>query len=355
MMFLLGTVKFSLEPITEILIEVVIGSLVILVTWFILSRKKCAIHNPCSSRTGMEVNRITHRKSNDGIGLVFFGKGEKEFEMDQLFASQAEVLGKGTFGCTYKANLEGKDALVIKRLKTRPRAFGKEKIDDLGGMVHENLLPLKAYYHGEDETLLISDFMPMGSLSRFLQGRTSISLNWHVRRKIAYGVARGIEYLHSQGPNVCHGNLRSSNIFLTNSFDARVSEFGIAQLLPAESKLNCIAVYRAPELANANNTVSQKADVYSFGVVLLELLTGKPPKHGVSEDLPKWVISMFQEKPIIDVFDQKLLTNQDMEIEEQMFLILQLAICCTFQYPKNRPSIAVVANRIRDICYSGSS
>ncbi|XP_057459388.1 probable inactive receptor kinase RLK902 isoform X4 [Actinidia eriantha] len=175
------------------------------------------------------------------------------------------------------------------------------------------------------------------------------NLSWQVRHIMAYGVARGIEYLHSQGPESFHGNIRSSNVLLTHSFDAPVSDYGIAQLLSPDPKLNYFVGDRAPEVSNVHK-VSQKADVYSFGVLLLELLTGKAPNQTL--DLPKWVRLMVQEKPLFVMFDQKLLEFHD--IEEEMFQMLQLAICCTFQYPNNRPSIAVVVNRIREICYSGS-
>ena len=55
----------------------------------------------------------------------------------------------------------------------------------------------------------------------------------------------------------------------------------------------------------ASMKFSQKSDVYSCGVLLLELLTGKDPLGVLPEDLdlPKWVRSMLQEKPITDMFD----------------------------------------------------
>ncbi|GFY99634.1 SNARE-like superfamily protein [Actinidia rufa] len=87
-----------------------------------------------------------------------------------------------------------------------------------------------------------------------------------------------------------------------------------------------------PKLLNVHK-VSQKADVYSFGVLLLELLTGNAPNQAV--DLPKWVRLAVREKTLFVMFDQKLLEFND--IEEEMFQILQPAICCAFQYSNYRP------------------
>ena len=98
-------------------------------------------------------------------------------EQDLLRAS-AEVLGKGTFGTTYKAVMEDGPVVAVKRLKdvTVSEKEFKEKIDGVGMMDHENLVPLRAYYYSRDEKLLVHDYMPMGSLSAILHGELSLNL-----------------------------------------------------------------------------------------------------------------------------------------------------------------------------------
>lgn len=182
-------------------------------------------------------------------------------------------------------------------------------------------------------------------------GRTP--LNWETRSTIALGAARGIAYLHSQGPTSSHGNIKSSNILLTKSFEPRVSDFGLAYLALPTSTPNRVSGYRAPEVTDARK-VSLKADVYSFGVMLLELLTGKAPTHSsLNEegvDLPRWVQSVVQEEVNTDVFDMELLRYQN--VEEEMVNLLMLALECTAQYPDKRPSMDVVASKIQEICHS---
>ncbi|CAK9150324.1 unnamed protein product [Ilex paraguariensis] len=314
----------------------------------------------CNERSKLESRILgtemaeSSTENSKAEGLVFFGNVVSGFGLHELLSSDAEILGKGTFGKSYKANLEGRDAVVVKRLRVvcPDREFA-EKAEELGRMVHENLLPIRGYCWNRKERLILFDYMPMRSLSFLLHGdggAAKTPLSWEVRGSIAYGVARGIEYLHARGPNVCHGNLKSSNIFLTDNYDVRLSDFGIAQLVSPYHNVSLMAGYRAPEVTNAQE-VSQKADVYSFGVLLLELLTGTPPIDSLSRntgvDLPNFVRSMFQQKPIIDLFDYKLLRNEN--IGEQMVQMLQLAICCTFQYTHKRPSIAAVTNRIKEI------
>ncbi|MCD9637800.1 hypothetical protein HAX54_021304 [Datura stramonium] len=292
----------------------------------------------------------------DGKSLVFFGKMAKNFNLDDLLKASAEVLGKGTFGTAYKAALESGITLVVKRLRdvTVPEKEFREKIEDVGKLNHENLVPLRAYYYSRDEKLLVYDYVPMGSLSALLHGNKGAGrtpLNWETRARIALGAAHGIAYLHAQGPSVSHGNIKSSNILLTKSYEARVSDFGLAQLVGPSSTPNRVAGYRAPEVTDPRK-VSQKADVYSFGVLLLELLTGKAPTHSVMNeegvDLPRWVQSVVREEWTAEVFDLELLRYQN--VEEDMVQLLQLAVDCTAQYPDRRPLMAEVTSRVEELC-----
>ncbi|XP_019185623.1 PREDICTED: probable inactive receptor kinase At1g48480 isoform X2 [Ipomoea nil] len=296
-----------------------------------------------------------------GKSLVFFAKAPgRNYDLDDLLKASAEVLGKGTFGTAYKAVLDAGITLVVKRLRdvTVPEKEFREKIEEVGKMNHANLVPLRAYYYSRDEKLLVYDYITMGSLSALLHGNKGASrtpLNWETRTSIALGAARGISHLHSQGQSISHGNIKSSNILLTKSYDARVSDFGLAQLVGPSSTPTRVDGYRAPEVTDPRK-VSQKADVYSFGVLLLELLTGKAPTHALSNeegvDLPRWVQSVVREEWTSEVFDLELLRYQNV-VEEDMVQLLQLAVNCTAQYPDKRPSMAEITARIEDLCRPG--
>ncbi|KAK7372324.1 hypothetical protein VNO80_05700 [Phaseolus coccineus] len=373
--------KLSGGAIAGIVIGSVFGLLLILLLLFFLCRKRSG-KNDGSVSTGKrdvegEVSREKSVESgNSGSAvagsveksevqssgggdksLVFFGNVNRVFSLDELLRASAEVLGKGTFGTTYKATLEMGVSVAVKRLKdvTATEREFREKIEQVGKMVHHNLVPLRGYFFSRDEKLVVYDYMPMGSLSALLHANGGVGrtpLNWETRSAIALGAARGIAYIHSHGPTSSHGNIKSSNILLTKSFEARVSDFGLAYLALPTSTPNRVSGYRAPEITDARK-VSQKADVYSFGIMLLELLTGKAPAHSSLNDegvdLPRWVQSVVQGEWNTDVFDMELLRYQS--VEEEMVKLLQLALECTAQYPDKRPSMDVVESKIEEICH----
>lgn len=180
-----------------------------------------------------------------------------------------------------------------------------------------------------------------------MTGMSNPSLSLETRCRVAVGVASGIEYLHSVGSGTVHGNIRSSNVFIAEDYEARVSEFGLARLVASGSSLNG---YRAPEVLDTR-VGSQKADVYGLGVLLLELLTGREPDGILTEEgvaLPDWVQTVVEEKGTAAVIDPSLIGRE--ESEDQVVELLLVALSCTSRQPSGRPSAADVVRRLRKIC-----
>nr|CAD1832574.1 unnamed protein product [Ananas comosus var. bracteatus] len=334
--------------------------------------------------------------------LVFFGgpasAGAAVFDLEDLLRASAEVLGKGTFGTAYKAVLESGTTVAVKRLKevSLPEREFREKVEAVGSLRHENLVPLMAYYYSKDEKLLVYDYMPMGSLSALLHVHlltiskvldNVVWTFWGYTIQLALWIRKFDYPLYYAQPRLrpdpaqlgdpsehcplcrprrrlhpfrrppsanSHGNIKSSNVLLSKSYAARVSDHGLAPLVGPLSSPSRVAGYRAPEVTDPHK-VSQKADIYSFGVLLLELLTGKAPTQALLNeegvDLPRWVQSVVREEWTQEVFDLELLRYQN--VEEEMVQLLQLAIDCAAQYPDNRPPMSEVVSRIEEIQKSG--
>lgn len=107
------------------------------------------------------------------IKLVVFEGCSLSFDLEDLLRASAEVLGKGTYGTTYKAILDEATTVAVKRLKEV--GVGKKEFDQYMELVsklgrHPNVVPLLAYYCSKDEKLLVYEYMPASSLSAALHG-----------------------------------------------------------------------------------------------------------------------------------------------------------------------------------------
>lgn len=181
---------------------------------------------------------------------------------------------------------------------------------------------------------------------------SKMALDWDTRLKIALGAARGVAHIHSvSGARLTHGNIKSSNVLLTQDLNGCIADFGLTPLMgfttiPARS-----AGYRAPEVIETRKS-TQKSDVYSFGVLLLELLTGKAPVQSAAQDeavdLPKWVQSVVREEWTAEVFDAELI-NYHQSVEDEMVQLLQVAMACVGKVPEMRPKMDEVVRMIEEI------
>ncbi|KAL0694321.1 hypothetical protein Bca4012_061501 [Brassica carinata] len=283
------------------------------------------------------------------------------------------IIGMGSIGSVYRASFEGGVSIAVKKLETLGRIRNQEEFEQelgrLGGLQHQNLSSYQGYYFSSTMQLILSDFVPNGSLydnlhSRIYPGASTshggnTDLNWHRRFRIALGTAKALSFLHDDcKPAVLHLNVKSTNILLDERYEAKLSDYGLEKFLPVldsfgsrrtKKKFHNAVGYIAPELAQQSLRASEKCDVYSYGVVLLELVTGRKPVESPSGNhvliLRDYVRDMLETGSASDCFDRRL---REFE-ENELIQVIKLGLLCTSENPLKRPSMAEVVQVLESI------
>ncbi|KAM7473782.1 hypothetical protein LguiB_021025 [Lonicera macranthoides] len=224
----------------------------------------------------------------------------------------ALIIGHGGFGKVYKGVIDdGTITVAIKRLSPMSKQGAPQfwtEVELLSKFRHSHLVSLIGYCNNRDEMILVYEYMARGSLADHLyklgpNGNNSLTLSWVQRVKICIGAAQGLDYLHTQwrSQELEVGGAQfesigdewewlsgrwtkssSSNILLDDSWAAKVSDFGLSKIGPAnQSASSHVSTnvkgtfgYVDPEYL-VTHRLTRKSDVYSFGVVLLEVLSGR--------------------------------------------------------------------------------
>ncbi|XVF11211.1 hypothetical protein REPUB_Repub08aG0006500 [Reevesia pubescens] len=276
-----------------------------------------------------------------------------------------KILGMGSTGTVYKAELPGGEIIAVKKLwgkhkenNIRRRRSGVlAEVEVLGNVRHRNIVRLLGCCSNRECTMLLYEYMPNGNLDDLLHGKNkgqNLVADWMTRYKIALGVAQGICYLHHDcDPVIVHRDLKPSNILLDGEMEARVADFGVAKLIQSDESMSVIAGsygYIAPEYAYTLQ-VDEKSDIYSFGVVLMEILSGKrsvDSEFGDGNSIVDWVRSKIKNKDrIIDILDKNAGASCA-SVREEMMQMLRIALLCTSRNPADRPSMRDVVLMLQE-------
>ncbi|PPS05845.1 hypothetical protein GOBAR_AA14802 [Gossypium barbadense] len=305
------------------------------------------------------------RKSSSLIEVPALSLEELKEKTDN-FGSNA-LIGEGSYGRVYYANLNDGKTLAVKKLdvsaEPEPNVEFLTQVSMVSRLKHENFIELQGYCIDGNIRLLAYEFATMGSLHDVLHGRKGVQgaqpgpvLDWMQRVRIAIDAARGLEYLHEMvQPSVIHRDVRSSNVLIFEEFKAKIADFNISNQSPDMAAcLHSTRVlgtfgYHAPEYAMTGQ-LTQKSDVYSFGVVLLELLTGrKPVDHTMprgQQSLVTWATPRLSEDKVKECVDPNLKGEYP---PKGVAKLAAVAALCVQYEAEFRPNMGIVVKALQPL------
>ncbi|XP_062172829.1 L-type lectin-domain containing receptor kinase SIT2-like [Alnus glutinosa] len=261
-----------------------------------------------------------------------------------------ELLGEGGFGKVYMGILSSSNVqIAVKRVSHDSKQGMKEfvaEIVSMGRLRHRNLVQLLGYCRRRGELLLVYDYMPNGSLDKFLYSNEKPNLNWVQRFRIIKGVAYGLLYLHEEWEQVVlHRDVKASNVLLDAELNGRLGDFGLARLYDHGTNSQTTNVvgtvgYLAPELPRTGRA-STCSDVFAFGAFMLEVACGRRPieLHAQEVILVDWISEFWRKGDILDASDPRLGGNY---VVEEMVMVLKLGLFCSHALPEARPTMRQV-------------
>lgn len=263
------------------------------------------------------------------------------------------LLGAGGFGKVYKGILPvSKLEVAVKKVSHESRQGMKEFITEvvsIGRLRHRYLVQLLGYCRRKDELILVYEYMPNGSLDKYLHYEDEKhTLDWTQRFVIIKGIACGLLYLHEKWEKiVIHRDIKASNVLLDGEMNGRLGDFGLARLYDHGTDLQTTHVvgtmgYLAPELLRSGKA-SPLTDVFAFGTFLLEVVCGQRPIKQDSEGkqimLVDWVLEHWHNETLLQTVDTRLQGDYD---KDEAIMVLKLGLLCLHPLPTTRPSMKQV-------------
>ncbi|KAG8891466.1 hypothetical protein FRB99_003582, partial [Tulasnella sp. 403] len=205
---------------------------------------------------------------------------------------------------------------------------------------HVNILPFIGYFLDPrlEGAWLVAPFMRNGNLSDYLRRErldqdtcvqvVSLQSNARksslTRRLEALDTAKGLHYLHNLDPPVCHGDIKSLNVLISDDRHAVLCDFGLAKTMESmPSGLTTSTFnqggslpYESPELLLGESLRAQESDVWAWGCVLQEIFSGRYPYYRATNPgaIVKWII---QDIPPATVDEIRLQLNAPSQKERK--------------------------------------
>lgn len=154
----------------------------------------------------------------------------------------------------------------------------------LSSLKHSGIPQIYDIIENDSSLLIIMEFIPGQTIDELIQQYSPFTEKFAI--KISKQLISILRYIHSN--NIVYGDLKPSNIMITNTNRAVLIDFGASMILSPQKKQTAICIgtkgYDSPEQFDKIGQQDFLKDIYSFGATLYYMLTGVSPtkNHSLS-------------------------------------------------------------------------
>uniref|UniRef100_A0A673MQ32 Serine/threonine-protein kinase PLK n=1 Tax=Sinocyclocheilus rhinocerous TaxID=307959 RepID=A0A673MQ32_9TELE len=218
-----------------------------------------------NSRTGTEYSRII---TDPNTGKCY---------------CRGKVLGKGGFAKCYEMTDLSSSKVYAAKIIPHSRVskpYQREKINreiDLQrALSHKHIVHFYHHFEDKDNIYILLEYCSRRSLAHILKARkvlTEPEVRYYLKQTVS-----ALKYLHDL--EILHRDLKLGNLFVNDSMELKVGDFGLAaKLEPVSNRRKTICGtpnYLSPEVLNKQGH-GWESDVWALGCVMYTMLLGKPP------------------------------------------------------------------------------
>ena len=259
--------------------------------------------------------------------------GDWEIPPWELYIFKDRLIGEGSFSKVYLA--KWRETFVVAKvvdpefIKIKKEVVMRE-FDIMTKLHHPNIVQFLGYIN--DPFIIVMEYIPKMDLMSNIR-----SLTKKEKINITKDILRGLIYIHNRKPhNLIHRDIKPTNILLTNSKVAKISDFGLSKfytmkMVPSNDDLvnmctreNYVELtnnvgterYMAPEILSSRE-YNNKADIYSCGILLYELFENK-------KYIPRTSMQWYWCPKKLREFIEKYMLNENPELRYDAITAIKL-------------------------------
>ncbi len=194
----------------------------------------------------------------------------------------------GSFGRVFRAEERGSGRVVAVKVLRRRWSEDQQRIDlfvregRVGlSLKHQNIVEVLAINQDPNskQYYIAMEFVEGGNLREMLALQPQRKLPLDKSLGVLEDCAAGLAYAYSKG--ITHRDMKLTNILVSTSFEAKLVDFGLAQMFAAMARedehVDRTVDYAGLERATGVKSGDVRSDMFFLGCVFYECLTGKSP------------------------------------------------------------------------------